>query len=164
MNGKTNLASPWQLYRQKLAALFMLDESVVVGNVVNTDSGPTITVKVNSHTKAAALRKVLKSVVEFSNVTLNIVIEDTAAEETITDTIKTAFAYNRLVRGVEVNTDPTGADWTYIVMEPDVLQFPADNLADYRGNISLLAEDVAREVLTDLGAGTAVCTAALNEN
>lgn len=159
---KLNLSAPWHIYRSKLAALFELDEAVNVGPVVNSENGPTVTLKVSNHVKAAALKKTLKSSVEFGNVTLNIVLEDTAEDETEVEVLKAAFAYNRLVRGVETFTDQTGTNHCYLIMEPDVLQFYADNLADYRGNISLLAEDAARDVLELTDA--VVCTADLAEN
>ena len=159
---KLNLASPWQIHRQKLAALFELDEQVTVSPVEQSESGYTVTVSVNNHAKAAALRQIL-ACPEFGNVRLAVVVIDTAAEETPADILRAAFAYNRLFRGVEINTDPTGTDWTYLIAEPDVVQFPADNPRDYRGNETMTVEQAALDALT-LDAGTAVCTAALNEN
>lgn len=160
---KLDLSAPWYQHRAKLAALFELDEQVSVGPVEQSESGPSVTVNVSNHAKAAALRKLL-ACPEFGNVRLAVVVIDTAEEnETPADVLRAAFAYNPLFRGVEVNTDPTGTDWTYLVTEPDVVQFRADNLADYRGNMSMLAADAAMDILT-LDAGTAVCTAALNEN
>lgn len=159
---KLDLSAPWHIYRSKLAALFELDEEVTVGAVEFSESGYSLTVSVANHMKAAALRKILTSP-DFGNVRLSVVVVDTAAEETPADILKAAFAYNRLVRGVEVKTDQTGTEWTYLVMEADIAQFPGDNLADYRGNVSMLMADAARDVLT-LEAGTAVCTADLTEN
>lgn len=159
---KLNLASPWQIHRQKLAALFELDEQVTISPVEQSESGYTVTVSVNNHAKAAALRQIL-ACPEFGNVRLAVVVIDTAAEETPADVLRAAFAYNRLFRGVEVANDPTGTDWTYLIAEPDVVQFPADNMSDYRGNVTALVADAARDAL-NLDAGTAVCTAALNEN
>ena len=159
---KLNLASPWQIHRQKVAALFELDPEVTVGPVEATESGASITVSVSNHQKAAALRKLL-ACPEFSNVRLSVSVVDTAEEETPADLLRAAFAYNRIVRDIETTTDPTGTVWTYLVMEPNVVQFPADNLSDYRGNLSMLAMVAARDVL-NLDAGTAVCTADLREN
>lgn len=160
---KLDLSSPWQIHRQKLAAIFQYDEQVTVSPVETTESGATVTVSVANHTKAAALRKLL-ACPEFGNVRLSVVVIDTASEsEMPADILRAAFAYNPLFRGVETNTDPTGTDWTYLVVEPDVIQFPGDNLNDYRGNLSMLAMVAARDVL-NLDAGTAVCTADLLEN
>lgn len=159
---KLDLSSPWQIHCQKLAALFEFDEQVEVSPVEQTENGYSVTVRVSNHAKAAALQQIL-ACPEFGNVRLAVAVVDTAAEETSADILRAAFAYNRLFQGVETVTDPTGTDWTYLVAWADVVQFPADNLNDYRGNISMLAADAARDVLT-LDAGTAVCTAALDEN
>lgn len=160
---KLNLSAPWYLHRSKLAALFELDDEVTVGGVETTDDGVSVTVKVSNHTKAAALQKVLTPTLEFGNVKLSVIVLDTAEAETPADILRAAFSYNRLFRGVEVSTDPTGTDWTYLVADPSVLQFFGDNMEDYRGNVSMLVADAARDVLT-LNAGTAVCTADLTEN
>lgn len=159
-----DLSAPWQQYRAELAALLELDEDVTVGPVEDTDESgvKSVTVSVSNHTTAAALAKLLKPK-PCGNVTLNFKVEDTAQEETLADILKDAFAHNRLVRGVETQIDPTGTAWTYLVMEPDIVQFPADNLADYRRNMTLTAEQAARDVLT-LEPGTSICTADLREN
>ena len=112
---KLDLSAPWQIHRQKLAALFELDSEVSVGAVELSESGYSLNVSVNNHTKAAALRKIL-ACPKFGNVCLSVVVIDTAVEETPADILKAAFAYNRLVRGVEINADPTGTEWTYLVM------------------------------------------------
>lgn len=156
------LSTPWQIHRQKLAALFELDEQVTVGPVEQSENGYTVTVSVNNHVKAAALCQIL-ACPEFGNVKLSVIIEDTSEEETPADIFRAAFTYNRKFCGVEVNTDMTGTEWTYLIAEPDVIQFPADNLADYRGNFTMLIADAARDVLS-LDAGTAVCSADLREN
>ena len=160
-----DLSSPWQIYRQELAQLFGGDDAVTVSPVgdYDTDGNKYVTLEVANHTTAAALEKLFKEPKTFGNVKLTVEVKDTAQEETLADILRDAFAHNRLVRGVEMQIDPTGTQWTYLVMEADILQFPADNLADYRRNMTVTAEQAARDVLT-LEAGTAICTAALNEN
>lgn len=159
---KLDLSAPWYIYQRKLAALFEYDDSVTVGPVVGDEGDLSVTLKVSSHAKAAALKKVLKSLIDFGNISLEIVIEDMAVEGDEANTLRDAFANNRLVYGVETRTDATGTEHHYLVMEPDVIQIYADNLADYRGNISALAEEVAREALELNDA--VVCTADLCEN
>ena len=70
------------------------------------------------------------------------------------------FAGNRLVRGIETHTDRAGAAWNYIIFEPDVIQFFDDNLADYQGNYSALAQDIAPEIFAENSLGVNFCTAA----
>lgn len=167
MMRKLDLSAPWQIYRQELAALLEYDDAVRVGPVEDTDdaSGKFVTVEVSNHTTAAALEKLFAEPKTFGNVTLTVEVKDTAQEETLADILKDAFAHNPIVRGVETQTDPTGTQWTYLVMEPEILQFPADNLEDYRRNMTLTAEQAARAALSlSLEAGTAICTADLREN
>lgn len=163
---KLDLSSPWQIYRQELAELSALDDAVTVGPVEGGDESETklVTLEVANHTTAAALKKLFaKPKTLECGVTVSVIVKDTAQEETLADILRDAFAHNRLVRGVETQTDPTGTQWTYLIMEADILQFPADNLADYRRNMTVTAEQAARDVLT-LEAGTAICTADLREN
>ena len=161
---KLDLSAPWYIYRSKLAALFELDDSVSVGAIENdNEKGPSVTLKVESHAKADALRKVLPLNVNFGNVDLGIIIQDTAADDANeADILRAAFAGNRLVRRVEETTDFTQTKHVFLVMEPSVTQFFADNLADYRRNVSQLAEETARDVLSLENA--AICTADLTEN
>lgn len=145
MNNLT-LSSPWETYRRKLAAFFELDEQVTVGEVVDIDGGKTVTVSVASREKAAALEKVLKKRVEFGNVVLTVIVSDVSGEETLTDMLKAAFAYNETVRRVMSGTDHTGTEHVFVICEPDVIQFFNDDLSDYLGNFNALAADVAREL------------------
>ena len=157
------LSDPWYVHRSKLEALFEMDDAVTVGPVENTENGPYVTVKVSNHNKAAALKKVIRPSVAFGNVTLQIMVEDTAEGESEAEILKAAFAYNRIVRGVEtVQRDLTATLHTFLVVDPSVLQFWGDNMADYHGNISMLAADVAREVLELTDAQ--ICTADLRAN
>lgn len=158
---KLNLSAPWQIHRNKLAEVFHFDESVTVGDVVDSAGGCAVTISVSNHAKAAALNKLLKKTVEFGGVTLTVVVEDTAEEESVTELLKDAFSHNHLIRGVETIRNPTIGERAFVVIEPEIMQFWADNLADYRGNVSILAADAAQDVFVD---DVNFCTAALNEN
>lgn len=156
------LSAPWYKYRNELAALFELDEQVSVSAIENQDGGGTVTVSVFNHEKAVALFKILKDKLDFGSYSLRVKVEDTSGEETEADVLRAAFAYNRRVRGVRTVEDATGTEWCYLVMEPDVIQFFNDNLADYRRNTTILSADAAADVLA-LNV-TRVCTADLTEN
>lgn len=161
-----NMTAPWYVQQEKLAAFFELDDSVSVGDVTPIDGAEAgnyvVTVSVSNHAKAAALDKHLRKTYEFGNVTLRVNVLDVADEETPEEILKNAFAHNRLIRGV-VHEDGNGFERTFVVAEADVLQFAADNLADYRRNISMLASDVGSE-LFELDGGVSFCTADLREN
>lgn len=140
------LSSPWETYRNKLAAFFELDECVTVGDVTDIDGGKTVTVSVTNRQKAAALEKVLRKRVEFGNVVLTVTVYDASGEETLADVLKAAFAYNETVRRVMTGTDHTGTEHIFVICEPDVVQFFNDDISDYQGNFNALAADVAREL------------------
>lgn len=161
---KLNLSAPWYIHAKKLAAIFAMDENVTVGDVTETDGGYVVNVSVSNHAKAAALDKILKKSVSFGNITLLVSVVDTTDDETLIETLKDAFAHNRLFRRIETEPDMTGTtERTFIIAEPDVIQFYADDLSDYRRNFNGLAADVARE-LFDVDGDVNFCTADLTEN
>lgn len=163
-----SLSPPWAVYREKLAKLFELDGKVTVGPVVDIPGGKAIHIRTEDHGKADALYAFLNKSVRFGSVSMNIVVHDDSKYNAlvvvggIEGRIKAAFAGNRLVRRVETVTDSRGFEHTWLVMEPAVVQFWADNLADVHGNLTLTAEQLARDVL-DIP-GVAICTADLREN
>ena len=162
-NLKANLSAPWYEHQKKLAAMFELDEDVSVSPISDGEDGPYITVSVSNHAKAAALGKILKKSVEFGGVTLNVTVVDVAAEETPAEIARAAFAYNRMVRDIRTDTDAAGAEHTYVIFEPDVMQFFNDDLSDYRGNFNALFEDAARDLFA-VDPSVNFCTADLREN
>lgn len=167
MKQLVNMSAPWYVQQRKLAAFFELDEAVSVGDVTPIDGGAAgeygVTISVSNRAKANALAKTLRKSYEFGGVTLRVNVLDVADDETPEETLKDAFAHNRLVRGV-AHEDANGFERTFVVVEPDVLQFRADNLADYRRNVSMLAADAAAELFEFDGGGVTFCTADLREN
>ena len=139
------LSPPWETHRKKLEGFFELDEQVTVGDVTDVDGIKSVTVYVRNSVKAAALSKILKNV-EFGNVTLNVLVEDTSSDETLEDTLKAAFAYNENVRRVVTAHDHTGTAHTFVICDPGVIQFFNDDISDYMGNFNALTADVAREI------------------
>ena len=162
-NGNLKLTAPWHIFRNKLAAMFELDEEVSVSPVSDGENGKYITVSVSNHAKAAALGKILPKSVEFGIVPLTVTVTDVAAEETPAEIARAAFAYNRMVRDIRTDTDAAGAEHTYVIFEPDVMQFFNDDLSDYQGNFNALFEDAARD-LFDVDPSVNFCTADLREN
>lgn len=158
-----NLSTPWHIYRNKLAALFELDDDVTVSPVSSKGEAMEVAVSVKNHAKAEALGQLLKPSVTFGNITLDVIVSDDSGEMTPDQIVRSAFAYNGLVNRIETFTDAAGAEHLYVVFDPDVIQFFADDLSDYRGNYNGLAEDVARE-LFDADVSVNFCTADLREN
>ena len=76
---------------------------------------------------------------------------------------ETIFRGNPIVKDIRLGTDHTGTAHGFIRFQPEVIQFFDDDLYDYNGNWSGLAQDIAREVFKDEKRGIHFCTAALDE-
>lgn len=164
---RVDLSSPYEVFRSKLAALFAYDEEVTVSAVQDdSESGEgakAVTLFVSNHAKAAALKKLAEHTLDYGK-GFRVIVEDTAAEESIADTLKAAFAYNPLLRGVKSVVDTAGAEWVFAVMEAEPLQCFTDCFPqDCNGNFTALASDVAAE-LFEVPANTHFCTADLRKN
>ena len=58
--------------------------------------------------------------------------------------------------------DLTGTRHGFVCFKPQVVQFFDDDISDFNGNWSGLAQDIAREVFGDEMRGVHFCTAAVN--
>ena len=164
-----NLYSPWETFRRKLKALFDGDEDITVGEIQECaaeDAQYALQVKVRGYAKYLALSQTLLRTKEFGNVTLRI-DPDYADEQDETEytasLYETIFKENPRLKDVRLVTDFTGSKHAYIRFQPEVIQFPNDDISDYNGNWSGLAQEIAREVFADSGAGTHFCTAGVDE-
>ena len=165
----TKLSAPWYTYQKKLSALFGGDAQIEVSDV--TPGGPEgadyiIYLVVYNHEKFLAIDRTIVKTVSFGNVTLAVVPVD--AEQGNGDHRRelydTIFGGNKIVKDIREVTDKTGATHGFIRFQPEVIQFPNDDASDYNGNWSGLAQDIAREVFCDCGAGIHFCTAEIQEN
>jgi len=159
------LEAPWQTYQKKIKALFERDKDIIVGEIYEaTDGGVdyAFDIEVMRHDKYIALDRVLTGVKVFGNVTLGIVLydEENASNADPLSLYKTLFDGNPIVKAIATRTDATGTDWNYICFNPEIVQFFDDDLTDFNGNWSGLAEDIAREVFADNYHSVNFCTAA----
>lgn len=159
------LEAPWQTYQKKIKALFERDKDIIVGEIYEaTDGGVdyAFDIEVMRHDKYIALDRVLTGVKVFGNVTLGIVLydEENASNADPLSLYKTLFDGNPIVKAIVTRTDATGTDWNYICFNPEIVQFFDDDLTDFNGNWSGLAEDIAREVFADNYHSVNFCTAA----
>ena len=165
---KLNLQSPWVTYNNKIKALFANDEDISVSDVREDDDGVlTMAIGSSDYHKYVALDRVIAKRVEFGNVTLRIKVVQLNHIETIEDTVelyKTIFEGNKIVRDIRVLPDFTGTEHCFIRFNPEVVQFFNDDISDYDGNWSGLAQDIAKEVFQDCAAGVHFCTANVHEN
>ena len=162
------LEAPWYTYNKMVAKLFETDREVEVSEVIpGNDGGYSMTVVVSDHDKYIALDRVMPKKVEFGNITLNIVVKSSESNNAIEDYVelyKTVFKGNMLVKDFKVATDFSGFTHCFVRFWPEVVQFFNDNTADYNGNWSGLAQDIAKEVFADCPAGIHFCTADHREN
>ena len=166
---KFTIEAPWFTFQKKVKALFERDKDIIVGEVIESDDGKTdylFDIEVRSHEKFLALDRVLPKVKTFGNVTLGIVLydeENTVGEEDRIALYQTIFDGNPIVKDIKDVTDFTGTRHGFVRFRPEVIQFPDDNIGDYDGNWSGLAQDIAAEVFDQELAGIHFCTASVNE-
>lgn len=160
---KLAIEAPWYTFNKMVKAMFSDDTDIVVGDIYETD-GETdyaFDIEVRKHKKFVALDRLLPGVKTFGNVTLGIVLFDEENDETqnTVDLFKTVFTNNPIVANIATKSDPAGREYAYVLFRNEVIQFFDDDISDYNGNWSGLAEDIAREVFAENSRGVNFCTA-----
>lgn len=158
------LEAPWYSFANKLKVLFERDPDIRVDDVVKLDGGEAhycLNIGVRDHNKFLALDRALPSIKEFGNVKLAIVLYDEQNANAGSDTAlyETIFKGNPILNDIKDVVDFTGTKHVYVEFVPEVLQFFCDNLQDYNGNWSGIAEDIARDVFDNEVRGVHFCTA-----
>ena len=165
---KTNIEAPWYEFRKKLYALFERDPEIIVSEVYETEDEEMpygIDIEVLDHDKFVALDRVMPRTKTFGNVTLGIALfdeENTCDADIGIELFETIFKDNPIVKDIKDVEDFTGTRHGFVRFRPEVIQFFHDSLADYNGNWSGLAQDIAREVFED-ARGIHFCTAPIGE-
>ena len=166
---KMRLAAPWYTWQKKIKALFEQDPDIIVGDVYaadNSDLDFAFDIEVRNHKKFNALDRVFPKVKTFGNITLGVILydeENTLGADNPVELYKTIFKGNPIVKDIREVIDFTCTEHAYIRFNPDVVQFPDDDISDYNGNWSGLAQDIAREVFVGAPAVVHFCTADKNE-
>ena len=159
------LSAPWYTYRNKVNALFALDDDIDVGEVQEDEDG-TYVFEITAHSPAKfiALDRVMPRTVVFGKTVLKIIVRNNEDDSTASaiKLYKTLFEGNRIVKDIKEATDFTGSLQGYIRFYPEVLQFFNDDISSFDGLWSGLAQDIAREVFTNQEVH--FCTADLREN
>lgn len=157
---KFDLEAPWQRFAKMLKALFERDPDITVGEICEDENEDyVVDIEVRNHEKFLALDRLLPGSKDFGMVTLRLALYD--EENRAVDPaelFRTLFRGNPILREVITRPDPAGVAWNYVVFEPEVIQFFDDNLADYQGNWSGLAQDIAPEVFEGNAGGVHFCT------
>lgn len=161
---KVVLESPWETWCKELKALFSLDTDIGVSDIYESENGMDtdygVAIMVKNHEKFLALDRLMPRVKAFGNVTLGIDLYDEENNEVnVSELFRTLFDGNGILDSIKTRTDQTGTDWNYVLFKPKVVQFFDDDLTDYNGLWSGLAEDIARDVFSENGRGVCFCTA-----
>jgi len=166
---KLKLEAPWYTFQKKVKALFERDPDISVGEIVESEDGKVdflFDIEVRNHEKFLALDRVFPKVKTFGNVTLGIILydeENANGTEDRVELYRTIFEGNPIVKDIREAMDHAGTRHGFVRFQPEVVQFFDDDISDFNGNWSGLAQDIAREVFEDEIAGIHFCTAALNE-
>lgn len=166
---KLVLEAPWETWCKELKAMFKYDKDIEVSDIYEPDNGMDtdygVAIMVSNHEKFIALDRLMPRMKSFGNVTLGIdLFDEENMEVDMASMFKTLFNGNPIVDSVQTRTDQTGTDWNYVLFKPDVIQFFDDDLTDYNGLWSGLAEDIARDVFEENGRGVCFCTAPVEKS
>lgn len=159
------LEAPWETFGKMVRTLFEKDPEIIVDELVEGDHEEcdyVLNIDVKNHAKFVALDRVVPQYKVYDNVVLKIMLydlENNSAYPGI-ELYETIFKGNPILEDVKALVDPAGVAHGYVRFKPEVVQFFDDNLADYSGNWSGLAEDIAREVFENDSTGMYFCTAA----
>ena len=161
---EVKLSAPWETYTRKLRALFSTDDEI---EVLDVDSDYRLVIIAKNHRKFDALCQLLPPTKTFGNVTISICIEDQDENENAnySQLIEDLFKDNTHFKEVKKVIDATGTEHDFVMFYPEVLQFFNDNMFDYNGFWSGLAQDIARDVFDEAASnGVHFCTADVREN
>lgn len=163
------LEAPWETWCKELKALFERDDEIAVSDIYEPenemDTDYCVAIMVRSHDKFIALDRLMPRMKVFGNVTLGIdIFDEENTEVDIANLFKTLFNGNPIIDSIQKRTDQTGTDWNYVLFKPNVIQFFDDDLTDYNGLWSGLAEDIARDVFEENGRGVCFCTAPVEKS
>lgn len=159
---RISLSSPWVLYYHEVEAFFKADPEV---NVVYDEKENILKLFVDNQTKADALMNLMPPQKDFGSVTLIIMIipsntnKPTFKTFAKTDTIgliAAALEDNDILSSIQETTLFT-KPITYVVFKPQIIQYFTDSLADINGLCSTLAQDIAKDIFTEID-GVYYCT------
>ena len=147
------LSTPWVTFAREIDVLFSEDPEVTV---VYQNDDKEIKIYVDNYAKADAIAAIIPQEKTFGNVTVKVTV--VPANEDLVNRItlfRNAFAGNPIVSRIETVTPAQHGSINYVIFNREVLSFFNDDLSDYYGAESTLAEDIARDVF-DIG-DDAIC-------
>ena len=149
------MVSPWVNYYREIEALFSEDPEITVSYDEDTK---TVKLYVDNTDKATALEKLIPAERIFGNVTVTVtVIPANQDGKTKIDLIKTLFKGNPVFKYASTVEGAFTNPIHYVVLEKEVVQYPADDLHDIHGLCSTLYQEIAKYVIGE-DEGICFCT------
>ena len=148
-------SAPWYIFYQQVNALFAQDPEVEVKFIKETNE---LHIYVEATRKFDAICMLFPEEKTFGNVTIKIKVHlANEGERTWSDIFADAFDGNPIFEFTKHQETALGTI-DYVVFSKDVVQYYSDNLFDYYGFTSTLAQDIAEEIF-DTGDDTvSFCT------
>lgn len=146
---EVKLSTPWTIFVEKMKKLFEGDKDITV-TYDDTDIH-MIKVLVDSQDKYEALVKLLPTIKDFGNVKVLVNVVPSNKTKTRRELFETLFKDNPVFSKIFIQKMKDGSVINYVMFEPDIAQYYADNISDPYGNNNELYADIAREVFEDNG-------------
>ena len=147
VENKTGISSPWIQYVHKVQALFGKDPEI---HISWDEERYILTMRVDNQKKADALSKLIPFKKSFGNVDIMInIVPANDLGTSVIQTIKYAFEGNPIVSKYYEVPDIMSNRIYYMMFAHEIVQYFDDNLADPRGYVSTLYEDIAADVIED---------------
>ncbi|WP_433751087.1 hypothetical protein [Falsibacillus pallidus] len=155
------LSPPWVTYQNELKYSVGQDPNVIVGPLIPAGGNYIIPVTVLGDEKAIALATLLKSHVEFGNVSINIVVINGDQEIVepvpcplgafaIAGLVEQALSGNPYYEDVVVKRQNMGGNnAVYPVFKPEVIQFYNDDISNLCNNFTAVASKVFEDVMKE---------------
>lgn len=167
------LISPWMEHYNKLCAFFQSDPSVTV--IMDEDNMDVKVLVQDSH-KATTLSFLLDGEKTFGDVTLSVSVipangvspdtskylKNLSTDENYMQLFIYALTDNDILSDIRKVRGVLGFDAVYIIFKKEVIQYFTDNIGDYNGVKSTLAEYIARDIFVQ-HPGVFFCTKLLRD-
>jgi len=150
----TKMSPPWIEHFEKIRTLFAADPDV---SCRYDDGAKTATLRVRGQRKADAIAALVPARVAFGNVELKISVVPANVAQDAADLLRTAFAGNSALVGVETFDGPFDEPVVFAAFDRAPVDVPCDNMADPAGMKTMLLEHVARDVI-GANVGAFLCT------
>lgn len=166
------ISPPQYTFFKKVRAILGAIPDVTIPENLDKDSDGSyvIHIEVTNHLKFLALKGLLPEEVNFGGIIVKVMIYDKANEQGFSpELIKALFADCPLVKDVISRpVFPGSPDTQYFVrFDPknSLIQFGNNDASDFNGNFNGLAQDVAREIFSQIPSTTlSFCTADKRES